>query len=66
MQTFEDGKKVLLNFDSAYQNGMYHHRFHGKTGIIEGKIGRCYNVKVKDGKKDKTLIVHPIHLRKAD
>ncbi|MBD3259055.1 50S ribosomal protein L21e [Candidatus Woesearchaeota archaeon] len=66
LQAFKNGNKVVLNFDSAYQGGMYHHRFHGKTGTIDGKIGRCYNVKIRDGKKEKTLIVHPVHLRKVD
>ena len=61
-QKFEIGQKVLLKADSIVQKGMYHPRFHGKIGIIKGKEGRCYEVKIKDYSKEKTLIVHPVHL----
>jgi large subunit ribosomal protein L21e len=64
-QTFEDGQKVVLKCEPAYHNGMYFHRFHGKVGIISGMQGKCYNIKIKDFNKDKTLIVHPVHLRKV-
>jgi large subunit ribosomal protein L21e len=64
LQQLNTGDKVTLNLDSAYHKGMYHPRFHGKSAIVTGKIGRCYNVKIKDGQKEKTLIVHPVHLRK--
>ena len=63
-QSFEKGDKVSLNAEPAVQKGMYFPRFHGKTGIIKKKIGRCYNLLIKDGKKEKTLIVHPVHLKK--
>lgn len=63
-QTFEEGDKVVLNAEPAVQKGMYFPKFHGKTGIIKKKIGRCYKLLIKDGKKEKTLIVHPIHLKK--
>ncbi|MBW2987713.1 50S ribosomal protein L21e [Candidatus Woesearchaeota archaeon] len=65
LQQLNTGDKVTLNLDSAYQRGMYHPRFHGKSGVVKGKIGRCYNVQIKDGQKEKTLIVHPVHLRKV-
>ena len=61
---YEDGDKVLLKAEPAYHKGMYHLRFHGKTGTVAGKRGSCYNVCIKDGGKAKELIVHPIHLLK--
>jgi large subunit ribosomal protein L21e len=64
MQTFENGDKVCLKADSSYQKGMYFHRFHGKTGIITSKKGWCYIVKINDRKKEKELIVHPVHLKR--
>jgi large subunit ribosomal protein L21e len=64
IQKFENGQKVLLNADSSVQKGMYFPRFHSKVGVIKGKKGNCYEVTIKDGKKNKTLIVHPVHLRK--
>ena len=65
IQKFEEGQKVLLNADSSVQKGMYFPRFHSKVGEIKGKKGKCYEVAIKDGKKNKTLIVHPVHLRKV-
>jgi len=63
-QSFEKRDKVVLNAEPAVQKGMYFPRFHGKTGIIKKKIGRCYKLSIKDGKKEKILIVHPVHLKK--
>ena len=63
-QNFKEGEKVCLKAEPSVQKGSYFPRFHGKTGIIKGKTGRCYNVLIKDFKKQKTLIVHPVHLRK--
>ena len=64
-QSFTSGDKVYLGVESAVQKGMYHPRFMGKSGIVKGKRGRCYEVSIKDFGKEKTLIVHPVHLRKA-
>ena len=64
-QSFNAGDKVYLYVESAIQKGMYHPRFMGKSGIINGKRGNCYKVSIIDGSKEKTLIVHPVHLRRA-
>lgn len=61
---FSLGDKVLLKAEPAVQTGMYNLRFHGKVGIIGEKQGTCYKVAIKDGSKQKTLIIHPVHLRK--
>ncbi|MFQ5621118.1 MAG: 50S ribosomal protein L21e [Candidatus Nanoarchaeia archaeon] len=61
---FKEGEKVLLKAEPAYHKGMYHLRYHGKTGVITGKRGACYHLNIKDGGKTKELIVHPVHLRK--
>jgi ribosomal protein L21E len=31
---------------------------------VEGKRGRSYMIKIKDGNKDKRLLIEPIHLKK--
>ena len=64
-QSFNSGDRVYLGLESAVQKGMYHPRFMGKSGIISGKRGRCYKVSINDFGKDKVLIVHPVHLRRA-
>ena len=57
--------KVILKAESSVQKGMYWPRFYGKIGIVKGKQGNCYQILIKDQSKQKTLIVHPVHLKKA-
>ena len=64
-QSFNAGDRVYLGVEPAVQKGMYHPRFMGKAGIVSGKRGRCYKILINDIGKEKTLIVHPVHLRKA-
>ncbi|MBU1204243.1 MAG: 50S ribosomal protein L21e [Nanoarchaeota archaeon] len=64
-QDLKKGDKVQLLAEPAIQDGIYFRRFHGKTGTIKGKKGKCYEVSIKDGSKNKTLIIHPVHLRKV-
>jgi len=63
-QQLEKGERVLLMADPSVHKGMYFRRFHAKSGIISGKQGSCYTIKLKDGNKEKTVTVHPIHLIK--
>ncbi|MBI2101276.1 50S ribosomal protein L21e [Candidatus Woesearchaeota archaeon] len=65
LQSFSAGDRVYLNVEPAVQKGMYHPRFMGRTGVIKGKRGKCYEVAMNDIGKGKTLIVHPVHLRRA-
>ena len=59
---YKNGDKITLKAEPAVQKGIYHLRFHGKAGVVQGKQGDCYKVQIKDGNKPKDLIVHPIHL----
>jgi len=63
-QKFNSGDKVLFDAEPAYQKGMYFPRFHSRTGIVVAKRGACYEVKIQDFRKEKTFVVHPVHLRK--
>jgi large subunit ribosomal protein L21e len=65
LQTFNAGDKVQLSAEPAVHKGIYFRRFHGKTGVILGKRGSCYEISVKDIGMVKTVIVHPVHLKKA-
>lgn len=62
-QEFNVGDKVLLALEPAVQKGMYFRRFHSNVGVVAGKQGRCYMVTISDLGKQKTVIVHPVHLR---
>ena len=39
-------------------------RIQGKTGVIEGKRGRSYIIKIKGQEKEKKFLIAPIHLKK--
>tara|TARA_Y100000310_G_C20126235_1_gene553733 strand:- start:29 stop:319 length:291 start_codon:yes stop_codon:yes gene_type:complete len=64
-QILNEGDKVNLKVNPTIQKGRFFPRFHGLTGTITGKKGFCYEVKIKDGGKEKTLYIHPIHLKKS-
>ena len=55
----------MLKLDSSVHKGMYFRRYHGKIGVVRGKRGMCYETLIKDNNKEKTLIIHPIHLTKV-
>ena len=65
LASYEKDERVILKANPAVQKGMYHLRFHGRVGTIGEKRGECYVMTIKDGGKKKTLIVHPIHFKKA-
>ena len=65
LQQFEEGDSVNIVIDSAVHKGMPHIRFQGYTGKIKGKQGESYLVGINDGKKHKTLIIRPDHLRRV-
>ena len=39
-------------------------RLQGRTGVVEGKKGRVYIVRIKDQTKEKIFLIEPIHLKK--
>lgn len=61
MQEFKDDDRVSISIDPSYQN-IPHPRFQGRSGRIAGKQGRSYFIQIKDGKKEKKLLVNPEHL----
>ncbi|MBC7100637.1 50S ribosomal protein L21e [Methanothermobacter tenebrarum] len=63
IQSFEVNDLVHIIIDPSIHRGQPHPRFHGKTGRIVDKMGKSYVVTIKDGKKDKKLIVRPEHLQ---
>jgi len=63
MQTFKAGQRVHLSIEPSLHKGDYHTRFIGRTGIVQGIRGKCYEVVINDKGKEKMLIVHPVHLK---
>lgn len=64
-QKYAQGERVVLKTNPTVHKGLYHPRFYGKTGKVVGMTGECCRVKINDQGKEKTLIVHPVHLKKV-
>lgn len=62
---FEVGDTVVLTPNSAVQDGVFCFNYTGRHAIVIGMQGKCYQLLVKDGGKEKKLIVHPVHLTRA-
>lgn len=64
-QDFKVGDKVILKAEPAYQRGIYFQRYHGVNGIVKGKRGSCCIVEINNLGKLKSLIIHPVHLKRC-
>lgn len=60
---FKQGERVSVVKESSLKSG-HPKRIVGKAGKITGSRGRYKILEVKDGKKIKTFIIHPVHLKK--
>ena len=59
----KDGDRVCI----VQEKGVVHSfpkRLQGKSGIVEKSRGNYKIIKLNDGNKEKTFIVHPVHLKK--
>lgn len=65
IQELEQGQKVVIKPEPAVQKTLPFRRFIGKIGTIKEKRGKSYLVQIKNGKKEKTIICKPIHLKKV-
>ena len=66
VQSFKEGQKVHLILESSMHKGEFHTQYFGKTGTIKAMRGKCYEVIINDGNKEKMLIVHPVHLKASN
>jgi len=62
-QELEKGDFVSIIRERAVTSN-FPERFQGQTGIVEGKRGKAYIIKIKDQNKEKRFLVKPIHLKK--
>ena len=62
-QNLKKGDFVAIVEDRAVDS-VFPKRLQGRTGVVEGKRGRSYIIKIKDIEKEKNLIIAPIHLKK--
>jgi len=64
LKQFKIGDRVVIDINSSSIKGMPFRRFQGLYGRIVKRRGRAYLVEIKDGKKNKTIIANPEHLKK--
>tara|TARA_Y100000294_G_C8468384_1_gene301606 strand:+ start:11 stop:283 length:273 start_codon:yes stop_codon:yes gene_type:complete len=62
-QEFKEGEIVAVVRELSI-NASFPQRLQGRTGIIEGKRGKSYIIKINDLKKEKKFLIEPIHLKK--
>lgn len=62
-QNLKEGDKVSVIRERSLVS-KFPERLQGRTGIIEGRRGKAYLVKIKDQKKEKVFLIEPIHLKK--
>lgn len=63
-QNLKKGQRVAIVKERT-ASASFSDRMQGKTGIVEGKRGSSYIVRVKDKNKEKLLIIKPVHLKKT-
>jgi large subunit ribosomal protein L21e len=63
LRSFAPDSKVAVVINPSVHKGMPHPRFQGLTGVVEGRRGDAYLVRVRVGGLMKTLISRPEHLR---
>ena len=64
LREFRVGEKVVVKLDGRLQRGMCHPRYQGRTGTVTGKQGRAYLLEIVVGRKTKTLLLSPEHLKR--
>lgn len=62
-QKFKEGERVAVKRELALQP-KFPKKLQGRSGVVSGKRGSSYVVKMNDLNKEKTYIIHPVHLRK--
>ncbi len=62
LQEYQPGSTVVIKLEPAFQKGMPHRRYHGKTGTVLNKRGRSYVISVMQGDATREIIVRPEHL----
>lgn len=59
----EDGSRVAIVKEMS-ERVAFPLRIQGKSGVVIGSRGTHKVIKLMDGNKEKTFIIHPVHLKK--
>jgi large subunit ribosomal protein L21e len=62
-QELKEGDFVAISREASVTSN-FPKRLQGITGVVENRRGKAYMIIIKDGNKEKRLLVEPIHLKK--
>jgi len=62
-QELKEGDRVAVKIEQAVKCNLPK-RMEGRSGVVEGRRGKAYIVRIKDYDKEKRFIIAPIHLKK--
>lgn len=62
-QEFKKGERVAVKRELSVQP-KFPKQIQGRSGVVSGRRGNSYLVKIKDINKEKLYIIHPVHLKK--
>lgn len=60
---FKKGDRIAVVRELTL-NPKFPKQLQGRSGVVDGKKGSSYIVKINDFNKEKTYIIHPVHLRR--
>jgi large subunit ribosomal protein L21e len=63
LKELNDGDRVCIVEEKSVCSS-FPKRFQGRSGVVASSRGKYKVVKLNDGNKEKTFIVHPVHLKK--
>jgi ribosomal protein L21E len=62
-QEFKEGDRVAIVKDLSISSS-FPDRIQGKSGVISGRRGGYYIIKLMDGNEEKIYVIAPLHLKK--
>lgn len=62
-QELKEGDFVAISREPSVTSN-FPTRFQGITGVVEGRRGNSYIVKLRDNNEYKKILIEPIHLKK--
>jgi large subunit ribosomal protein L21e len=62
-QEFNEGDRVAVKRELSVQP-KFPKQIQGRSGVVKTKRGNSYIVKISDLNKEKTYLIHPVHLKK--
>ena len=62
-QKLKAGDKVSVSIEAS-ENTNFPRRLLGSTGVVEGKRGKAYILKIKDTGREKEFVVKAVHIKK--